>query len=70
MDDIKVFSLEDIIFKTVSYFSELDAPDWLTSKNTVKGSTMDNRWFWEGYVMALRVGETVKTDFKIITRIV
>jgi len=52
MDDIKVFSLEDIIFKTVSYFSELDAPDWLTSKNTVKGSTMDNRWFWEGYVMA------------------
>lgn len=50
-------------------FSESDAPDWLTSVNTVKGSTMDNRWFWTDYVLKLSVGESVDTDFRTITRI-
>lgn len=51
------------------YFSEHDAPDWLTSKNTVPGSTMDNRWFWNKHILTLGVGETAETEFKTITRI-
>jgi hypothetical protein len=50
-------------------FTEADAPDWLTSKNTVQGSTMDARWFWTSHVLTLKVGESVKTDFQLITRI-
>jgi len=50
-------------------FTEETAPDWLTSKNTVKGSTMDDRWFWEGHVLSLAVGRSVSTDFNTIVRI-
>lgn len=50
-------------------FTEETAPDWLTSKNTVPGSTMDNRWFWDDHVMRLSVGGSVDTEFRIITRI-
>jgi hypothetical protein len=56
-------------FRTVIVFTEEDAPTWLTSANTIKGSTMDNRWFWEDHVLALRVGESTGTDFNIIKRI-
>lgn len=49
-------------------FSEANAPDWLTNRNTVRGSTMDHRWFWEDHVLTLRVGESVNTDFQTITR--
>ena len=48
-------------------FNENNAPDWLTSCNTVKGSTMDMRWFWTGYVLTLEVGESIDTDFQKIT---
>ena len=51
------------------YFDEDTAPDWLTSANSVKGSTMDSRWFWEKHVLTLEVGQTIKTDFRIIERI-
>ena len=50
-------------------FSEVDAPDWLTSRNTVPGSTMDNRWFWEKHVLTLPLGGSIDTDFHRITRI-
>lgn len=50
-------------------FTEDTAPDWLTSCNTIPGSTMDSRWFWEDHVLTLKVGETVDTDFQTITRI-
>lgn len=50
-------------------FSEHDAPDWLTSKNTVPGSTMDCRWFWLEHVLALELGNSIETDFQTITRI-
>ena len=50
-------------------FTELNAPDWLTSKNTVPGSTMDNRWFWNDHILTLKVGQSKETDFRIITRI-
>jgi len=49
-------------------FSDLDAPDWLTSNNTNAGSTMDCRWFWREHVLTLEVGASVETDFRVITR--
>ncbi len=54
---------------TALLFTEEDAPDWLTSKNSVKGSTMDDRWFWENHVLKLPVGESILTDFRKITRL-
>lgn len=50
-------------------FDENDAPSWLTGENTVRGSTMDGRWFWEQHVLKLNVGQSVETDFSVITRI-
>lgn len=51
------------------FFDEETAPDWLTSVNTVKGSTMDSRWFWNDYILKLEVGESRDTDFQTITRL-
>lgn len=50
-------------------FSELNAPDWLTCVNTIKGSTMDCRWFWNEHVLTLKINESVNTDVQTITRI-
>lgn len=50
-------------------FSEDDAPKWLTSADTVPGSTMDMRWFWNEHVLTLQTGQSVETDFQIVTRI-
>lgn len=61
--------MEHIYFGTKQVFDENTAPDWLTSKNTIPGSTMDARWFWVGYVLTLEVGKMVKTDFQRITSI-
>jgi hypothetical protein len=64
------FEMKDIIAdKVVATFDETTAPDWLTSKNTIKGSTMDQRWYWEDHVLTLNVGDSVETDFNEITRI-
>lgn len=49
-------------------FSEETAPKWLTSEETVPGSTMDQRWFWQEHVLTLEVGESIDTDFRRITR--
>ena len=65
---MKEFETEDIDCGTVNAFTEDTAPDWLTSKNTIKGSTMDSRWFWEDRVLELGVGESISTDFYKITR--
>lgn len=54
---------------TEEIFTEETAPAWLTSKDTIIGSTMDYRWFWENHVLTLEVGQLVHTDFRIITRI-
>lgn len=65
-----IFKMQHRFFKNhVETFSENDAPDWLTSKNTIPGSTMDHRWFWEKHVLNLKVGESINTDFQIIERI-
>ncbi len=53
----------------VKEFDEAGAPDWLTSANSTRGSTMDSRWFWTGHVLTLPVGGSVETDFQTITRI-
>jgi len=51
------------------HFTEDTAPDWLTSANTIKGSTADGRWFWNEQVLKLEVGQTIGTDFRIIERL-
>jgi hypothetical protein len=56
-------------FNTKQIFSEDNAPDWLTGKKTIKGSTMDCRWFWTDYILKLKIGETKETDFYTIKRI-
>lgn len=53
----------------VHHFDENDAPAWLTSVNTIPGSTMDARWFWNDHVLKLNVGQHIDTDFTRITRI-
>ena len=68
---VKRFEMRHLVFKDapVETFTEADAPVWLTSENTVPGSTMDNRWFWKGHVLTLEVGASVDTDFRRITRV-
>lgn len=50
-------------------FDESDAPDWLTGRSTILGSTADMRWFWQKHVLTLEVGQSIDTDFQTITRI-
>jgi hypothetical protein len=68
---VKKFVMKHLVFKRAEpeEFDETTAPDWLTSNNTIKGSTMDNRWFWDDYVLKLKVGKSIDTDFHRITRI-
>lgn len=66
---MKVFEATSDLNGAKKQFTENDAPDWLTSCNTVPGSTMDNRWFWEKHVLALGVGATAQTDYHTIRRI-
>ena len=59
-------------FRMVGLFggdAEDDAPDWLTGINSIPGSMMDNRWFWNEHVLTLYVGESIETPFRTITRI-
>ena len=70
---MKKFKLTHRIFvgnvtPKTEYFSESDPPKWL-SEGGCKGSTMDNRWFWNDHVLTLNLNETVDTDFRTITRI-
>lgn len=66
---MKRFEMKHKFFKNIEWFDEETAPDWLTSKNSVKGSTMDGRWFWTDHVLTLDVGKSIDTDFRKITRI-
>jgi len=72
MDTVKRFSMksrfESFGCLEPEIFTEDTAPDWLTSKNTIKGSTMDGRWFWTDHVLKLEVGASIETDFQVITR--
>ena len=64
-----LFSMQQILKGDPTVFSEANAPDWLTSRNTIRGSTMDHRWFWEDHVLTLQVGQSINTDFQTTTRI-
>lgn len=66
---MKRFRKTHRILKSQSEFDEETAPTWLTSLNTVVGSTMDMRWFWRDHVLTLPVGGKVDTDFHTIERI-
>jgi hypothetical protein len=59
----KFFNKENPILE----FTEETAPKWL--KGDGRGSTMDNRWFWDKHVITLNIGEFVETDFQIVKRI-
>lgn len=63
------FEMTHVVFGNKVQFSESDAPDRLTSATSTPASTMDDRWFWNDHVLTLKVGESVETDFDIITRI-
>lgn len=63
------FQIKHKFFDFFGVYDESDMPDWLTSKKTIPGSTMDYRWFYTDHVLTLGVGETVETDFNRITRI-
>jgi len=65
---MKSFSMRHIIFRSIDYFDEDNAPKWL-KYGGLKGSTMDNRWFWNDHILTLSVGESKNTDFHVITRI-
>lgn len=67
----KTFELRSLFSENTpaETFTEATAPDWLTSRSTVRGSTMDMRWFWESHVLTLAVGKSVDTSFNKITRI-
>lgn len=50
-------------------FTEETAPDWLTSKDTTHGSTVDHRWFWKGHVLTLKIGESTESEYHKVTRL-
>lgn len=60
--------MTSLFFDTTKEFTELTAPKWLC-KGGRKGSTMDNRWFWNEHILTLKVGEHKDTDFQRIERI-
>ena len=57
----KIFRREPILF------TELSAPGWLTGADVVPGSTTDNGAFWNNHVLTLDTGQSVETDFQVIT---
>lgn len=68
--DAMKFEMTHLFFKgEPECFDETTAPDWLTSAKTVKGSTMDDRWFWNDHVLTLKVGQSIDTDFQTIRRV-
>lgn len=66
---MKVFKKTHEIFGTEEMFTEETASRWLTCEDTIKGSTMDGRWFWNEHVLTLPIGCCVMTDYHKITRI-
>lgn len=61
---MKTFKITHVL-GAVSVFNEETTPKWL-KYGGVKGSTLDNRWFWDKHVMMLEVGQSVSTDFSVM----
>ena len=66
---LKVFKLTGPLATYLPKFTCETAPYWITSCNTVEGSTMDKRWFWVDHVLTLKVGEIADNGLHKITRI-
>jgi hypothetical protein len=65
---MKQFKMQHLDFpQATETFDEATAPIWLC-KGGIKGSTMDNRPFWNNNVITLDIGASVKTDFWEISR--
>jgi len=65
---MKSFKMMHLIFEDITLFFEDNAPTWL-SKGGLKDSTVDNRWFFKQCILTLEIGQSVSTDFHIITRV-
>jgi len=63
--------MQSKVYKTIApiIFDEEHAPNWLTSKKSVKGSTMDQRWFWNDHILTMEIGQSIDTEFNCITRL-
>lgn len=57
----KTFSFKHLIFGRVENYSESNFPSWLTGK--------EHKWFFEVHILTLEIGETIETDFHLITRL-
>ena len=44
----------------IEHFDESNPPSWVA---------MDDSWWYTGYVLKIKVGESVKTDFRTIERV-
>ena len=62
------YELSNLLMDKPETFTDVTAPQWLKFGG-YKGSTMDNRWFWDKHIKPLDVGESVETDFSTITRV-
>lgn len=65
---MKKFKMTHMLQSFSEEFDEETAPRWLKFGGR-KGSTMDNRWFWDLHIMNLQIGESIDTDFQTIERI-
>jgi hypothetical protein len=65
-----IFEITHLVFDNKpERFTEKTAPNWLTSCNTRKGSSIDGRAFWYDYVLKLDIGKSIETDYRKITRV-
>ena len=56
-----VFKITHLFFNDTAVFTEGNPPNWMLHK--------ENVWWWEGYVLKLDIGESIKSDFNKIERI-
>lgn len=65
----KTFEMTHLFFTgSTTKFTEKTAPKYLCEGGR-KGSTMDNRWFWNSHILKLEVGGHVDTCFQRVKRI-
>ena len=58
---MKVFETEHLFFGNKDQFTEEAPPDYLLSKTF--------KWWYEGYILKLQVGQSIESDFHKFTRI-
>ena len=58
---MKTFEMTHLVFKNTHVFNEDEPPNWLLSK--------EFRWWYIGYVLELKVGDHIDSDFQRFKRI-